>query len=90
MYMMKREFSQEQRQRMAQSGAAMPDGSYPIANREDLMNAIRSWGRGGARADVKAHIIRRAKAIGAESMLPEEWMNPDAKKSVWSGVIFPR
>jgi len=25
MYMMKREFSQEQRQRMAQSGAAMPE-----------------------------------------------------------------
>jgi hypothetical protein len=88
--MMKREFSQEQRRRMASSGTAMPDGSYPIANREDLMNAIRSWGRGGARQDVKEHIMRRARALNAESMIPEEWKNPEVKKAVWAGVFFPK
>ena len=69
----KRDYSPEARRRMAESGNAMPDGSYPIANRQDLMNAIRSWGRGGADPKVKAHIIRRAKELNAENMIPENW-----------------
>ncbi len=69
----KREFSTAQRERMAEAGTAMPDGSYPIANRTDLMNAIRSWGRGGAKPSVKEHIKRRARALGAEDMIPENW-----------------
>lgn len=69
----KRKFSTEQRARMAESGTAMPDGSYPIANRRDLMNAIRSWGRGGSDPKVKEHIKRRARALGASDMIPENW-----------------
>ena len=69
----KRKFNAETRRRMAESGNAMPDGSYPIANKKDLMNAIRSWGRGGSDPKVKAHIKRRAKALGAEDMIPENW-----------------
>ena len=69
----KRQFSTSQRQRMAEAGTAMPDGSYPIANRTDLMNAIRSWGRGGADPKVKEHIKRRARALGAADMIPENW-----------------
>jgi hypothetical protein len=71
--LVKRKFSSKQREEMAASGQAMPDGSYPIANRTDLMNAIRSWGRGGADPKVKAHIKRRAKALGASDMIPENW-----------------
>lgn len=69
----KRKFSSKQRERMASAGTAMPDGSYPIANKKDLMNAIRSWGRGGSDPKVKAHIKSRAKALGAEDMIPENW-----------------
>jgi hypothetical protein len=71
--LVKRKFTAEQRRSMAEEGKAMPDGSYPIANRTDLMNAIRSWGRGGADPKVKAHIKRRAKALGASDMIPENW-----------------
>ena len=71
--LVKRKFSAESRRRMAESGNAMPDGSYPIGNRKDLMNAIRSWGRGGSDPKVKAHIKRRAKELGAEDMIPENW-----------------
>ena len=71
--LVKRKFNAKQRKEMADSGEAMPDGSYPIANRTDLMNAIRSWGRGGADPKVKAHIKRRAKALNAENMIPENW-----------------
>lgn len=69
----KRDFSTEQRQRMAEAGTAMPDGSYPIGNKQDLMNAIRSWGRGGSDPKVKEHIKRRARALGLEDMIPENW-----------------
>jgi hypothetical protein len=69
----KRDFNSKQRKQMAESGAAMPDGSYPIANKTDLMNAIRSWGRGGADPKVKEHIKRRARALGATDMLPDNW-----------------
>ena len=58
---------------MAEAGNAMPDGSYPIGNKKDLMNAIRSWGRGGSDPKVKSHIKRRAKELGAEDMIPENW-----------------
>jgi len=71
--LVKRKFSAESRRRMADAGNAMPDGSYPIGNKDDLMNAIRSWGRGGSDPKVKAHIKRRAKELGAEDMIPDNW-----------------
>lgn len=90
MYMMKREFNQEQRRQLASSGAAMPDGSYPIVNRGDLQNAIQAYGRASDKGPVKEHIMRRARALGLEDMLPENWKNPAAAKSIWSGVFIPR
>ena len=48
----KREFSSQQRERMSEAGTAMPDGSYPIANRSDLKNAIQAFGREIGRAHV--------------------------------------
>ena len=71
--LIKRDYSAKQRKEMADSGEAMPDGSYPIANRTDLMNAIRSWGRGGADPKVKEYIKRRAKALGHSDMIPDNW-----------------
>jgi len=71
--LIKRDFNTKQRKEMAASGEAMPDGSYPIANKIDLMNAIRSWGRGGSDPKVKQHIKRRAKALDATDMIPENW-----------------
>lgn len=67
-------FSAEQRRKLAQSGAAMPDGSYPIRNASDLDNAIHAIGRGsGSHAAIKAHIIKRARALGLTSQLPADW-----------------
>ena len=69
----KKEFSQEKRQELADKGHALPDGSFPIENVNDLHNAIQSIGRAKNSAEAKAHIIRRAKALDAESALPEDW-----------------
>lgn len=69
----KREFSDKQREHLASTGAALPDGSFPIENEEDLKNAIHAIGRAKDPAKAKEHIISRAKSLGAEELLPEEW-----------------
>ena len=85
----KREFSGATRERMAEAGTAMPDGSFPIANRADLMNAIRSVGRAKNYDAAKQHIIRRARALDAMDMLPEDWKNKATKGMTdWAGSIF--
>lgn len=73
----KRDFNQAARDRAAASGAAMPDGSYPIENVGDLHNAIQSIGRAKDRGKAMAHIKRRARALGASDQLPDEWKEAD-------------
>lgn len=67
----KREYNTEQRRQMADEGKALPDGSFPIADKTDLGNALQSIGRAKNRSLALAHIRRRAKDLGAEDMLPE-------------------
>jgi hypothetical protein len=69
----KREFSDKERSQLADSGAAMPDGSFPIKNEEDLRNAIQAHGRAKNPEAAKKHIIERAHALGCTSLLPAEW-----------------
>jgi hypothetical protein len=83
----KREFSTTTRERMAEAGTAMPDGSFPIANANDLRNAIQSVGRAKNYNAAKEHIIRRARALGMIDMLPEDW-KPGVRKTMWGGSIF--
>jgi len=59
---------------MAKNGQAMEDQSYPIADAEDLSNAIHAVGRGGADHDmIRRHIIKRAAALGLSDQIPENW-----------------
>jgi hypothetical protein len=69
----KRKFSDKQRASAADSGAAMPDGSFPIKSKQDLKNAIQAHGRAKDPDKAKAHIKGRAKALGATDMLPDAW-----------------
>jgi hypothetical protein len=85
----KKDYSMDTRRRMAESGQAMKDGSFPIADKGDLMDAIRSVGRASNYAAAKAHIISRARALNAMDMLPEDWRNKANKgMGEWSGSIF--
>lgn len=68
-----REFDTAKRKAMAKRNTAMPDGSFPIANAEDLRNAIQAIGRAKEPDKVKAHIRRRAKALGLTELLPNSW-----------------
>lgn len=71
--LLKRSFTDDQRKEMAGKGEAMPDGSFPIATVGDLKNAIRAIGRAKDEAKAKAHIKRRAKALGQSNLIPDDW-----------------
>lgn len=70
------------RRECVRRGWALPDGSYPIRDREhhglsDLDKAIRAVGRGGRpHNEIRMHIMRRARALGAADRIPENWI-PD-------------
>jgi hypothetical protein len=70
-----------ERKKLAKSGKAMSGGSFPIRNTEDLQNAIRSFGRAkeSERADVKRHIIKRARALGKYDLVPDDWKKFSSK-----------
>jgi HK97 family phage prohead protease len=71
-------YNADQLKAMGAKGHAFknPDGSfsYPIGDAEDLANAIRAVGRGGASHDaLRRYIIARAKAMGMSSKIPDTW-----------------
>jgi len=74
----KKDYSDKQRQNLADKGQALPDGSYPIKTVGDLKNAIQSFGRAKDKAATKSHIIERAKALGKENLIPENWKAVEA------------
>ena len=77
----KADLSAAGRRKAAAAGAAMPDGSYPINTKADLRKAIRAVGRGGADHNkIRAHVIKRAKALGLEAMVPDNWNSDGSLK----------
>jgi len=88
-YCERREFSGAKREKLAESGAAMEGGGYPIENAEDLKNAIHAIGRAKNRAATIAHIRKRAAALGLTALIPEEWGGA-TKKSLATPDIVER
>lgn len=56
-------FTRAERDALAKTGEARPDGSYPIRDARDLQNAAADWARTGHDPDVAAWIGKRAKAL---------------------------
>jgi hypothetical protein len=69
----KTEFSKAERIDLAATGQAMPDGSFPIRNEQDLLDAIASVGRARDYDVAKAWIIKRAEELNLTKFLPESW-----------------
>lgn len=77
------DYRAEPLRRLVKQGKAMPapgqdrPGRFPIATRADLENAIRAVGRakGGeeGRRKVRQFIMRRAKEMGLERLIPDTW-----------------
>lgn len=88
----KKDFSDERRKHLAGTGAALPDGSFPIESEQDLKNAIHAIGRAKDPEKAKAHIKARAKALGHEDLIPSEWggskkaVKPEFKKDMQKGM----
>jgi len=72
---------------LVKEGKAMPapeqdrPGRFQIRNRQDLQNAIKAVGRvqpatDEARAKVRRFIIKRAKELKLDNLLPADW-SPD-------------
>jgi hypothetical protein len=69
-FITEKEFTEDQRKELADKGFALPDGSFPIENVEDLKNAIQAYGRSKNQAATAKHIAKRAKALGQEDLIP--------------------
>jgi len=90
-----REFSAEQRREHAKAGNALPDGSYPIPDKDALRRAaiLARSGHGNVSA-ARALIARRAKELGVANPLDEddqvkktqEMAEPDVEKETTDGV----
>lgn len=76
----KRAFSEERRMELAKEGMALPDGSYPIVNETDLRNAIQAFGRAKDKEAAKRHIMKRARAMNMESLIPANWLAGSKEK----------
>lgn len=66
-------FSVDQRRDFASKDYALPDGSFPIRNVEDLKKAISSFGRAKDKDAAKKHIAKRARALRAANLVPSSW-----------------
>ena len=78
---MKNAFSEERRMDLAKDGMAMEDGSYPIVSEGDLRNAIQAFGRAKDKEATKKHIMKRARALKLESLIPANWIAGGEEKS---------
>jgi hypothetical protein len=60
-----KDYPAKTRRRMARTGAALPDGSFPIGTCSDAEDAIRAQGRAKPekRPKVRAHIRKRVRAL---------------------------
>ena len=75
--------SEAERMKLAERGHALPDGAYPIRNKEDLKNAIQAYGRSkpSERREVRKHIIKRARQLKESALVPEQWGNADSAEA---------
>lgn len=76
-------YSDEERMELAKKGLALGDGSFPIKDLKDLKNAIQAYGRAKDQAKAAKFIAKRAKALGAEDLIPD---SEDFQKSLKEGL----
>lgn len=67
----------KQMRSLVKQGKAMPGPAgprFPIRNHDEVRKAVRAVGRAkGDHAAVRRFIIRRAKALGASHLIPDNW-----------------
>ena len=76
---MKESFQKKKEKNWLKKGLALPNGSFPIVNLDDLKNAILSFGLAKNKSEAAKFIAKRAKALGADDLLPD---TPDFNKAL--------
>jgi hypothetical protein len=75
----KRQYSDEEMKALGEKGHAFKNGdgkwAYPVSDSEDLDNAVKAYGRcmPGDKDRLKAYLMKRAKDLNAEDMIPAAW-----------------
>jgi hypothetical protein len=83
-----REYTDADRKEMAGKGWALDDGSYPVATVADVTAAVSAYNLSSDKKPAdKAHIIKRAKALGATDKLPADWMPATTNHADPGGVV---
>lgn len=85
----KAKFTAADRDKLAKDKVALPDGSYPIRNAEDLANAITALGRAKDTGKARRHIIRRARALGLLDKLPDGWLTKKGQTKALADPVDP-
>lgn len=76
----KTSLKKDSRDKAASKGEALDDGSFPIKNKADLKRAIQAYGRAKNKQAAKRHIIKRARALKATDLIPENWSSSYAAR----------
>lgn len=92
---MRAKYSADELKSMLAKGQAFKNAkgepSYPIGDKEDLSKAIHAVGRGGADHNaIRKYIMRRAKALGASDMIPDNWASDGSVKAGEAMTLEPR
>lgn len=75
-------YNADQLKQLKAEGKTLPDGSFPIADEEDVKDAIRLTGLGNASSEtVRKWIIKRAAALGVSNLVPPAWNADGSKKA---------
>lgn len=82
--------SPQAREKAAEKGAAMPDGSFPIRDVDELRKAIEAHGRASNVQAARRHIKKRAKALGHEELIPEGWSMDPHPEAVFRRLMKQR
>jgi len=80
-HIQERDYSADDRKKMAAAGQAMPDGSFPIVDKVDLAAAIGLAGHASDPDAARRHVIKRAKALGLSTMIPDSWSTSSLTQS---------
>ena len=76
--------TRKERMKLAESKKALPDGSFPIRNANDLRNAIQAYGRSkpGKRGVVRRHIAKMARQLDKKELIPASWKEASDSESM--------
>ncbi len=88
--LVKAKYNADQLKELKSKGQTYPGTtSYPIADTEDLKNAIHAVGRGKVASHnaLRAYIMRRAKALGESKMIPDNWQSDGSLAKAANDIV---